>query len=94
MPEAMTKERLEELQEMAADAIDAPFEEEYGEALSEACSEIERLMAENRFIWTEAIRLQRDHLNSLSDAGYFAYISRHESLNAPKWMSDSWKGIA
>ena len=45
MPEAMTKERLEELQEMAADAIDRD-DEVYGEALSEACSEIERLQAE------------------------------------------------
>jgi len=41
----MTKERLEELQEMAADAIGLDIEGSYGEALSEACSEIERLMA-------------------------------------------------
>jgi hypothetical protein len=41
--EPMTKGRLEELQEMAADAIDRD-DEVYGEALSEACSEIERLV--------------------------------------------------
>lgn len=50
MTEPMTKERLEELQEMAADAIDSDIEDSYGEALSEACSEIERLQAALRDI--------------------------------------------
>jgi len=41
----MTKERLEELQDLAYDAVGSHAEKVYGEALSEACSEIERLMA-------------------------------------------------
>jgi hypothetical protein len=45
MPEAMTKERLEELQDLAYDAVGGHAEKVYGEALSEACSEIERMQA-------------------------------------------------
>lgn len=44
MPEAMTKERLQELQELAYDAVDSSEENPFGEALSEACTEIERLV--------------------------------------------------
>ena len=46
MPEAMTKERLDELLDLAYESVGSPAEKPYGEALSEACSEIERLMAE------------------------------------------------
>lgn len=62
----MTKERLEELLDIAYESVESDAETPYGEALVEACLEIERLQAA---------------LNGKSSLNPFSYIARLAGIN-------------